>query len=135
MFVSFWGAVGSNTMLLYLAALTNVPGELYEAADIDGARPFDRFWNVTWPQLAPTTFFVVVMSMIGGLQGGFEMVRTMTSGGPAGGEHAAELLHLRRGLRGRAASASPARSPGRCSCSSSSSPSSTGPSANRYVND
>ena len=84
MLVSFWGAVGSNTMLLYLAALTNVPGELYEAADIDGARPFDRFWNVTWPQLAPTTFFVVVMAMIGGLQGGFEMVRTMTQGGPAG---------------------------------------------------
>ena len=84
MLVGFWGAVGSNTMLLYLAALTNVPGELYEAADIDGARPFDRFWNVTWPQLAPTTFFVVVMATIGGLQGGFEMVRTMTQGGPAG---------------------------------------------------
>jgi multiple sugar transport system permease protein len=84
MLVGFWGAIGSNTMLLYLAALTNVPGELYEAADIDGAKPFQRFWNVTWPQLAPTTFFVVVMAMIGGLQGGFEMVRTMTQGGPAG---------------------------------------------------
>ncbi len=84
MLVGFWGAIGSNTMLLYLAALTNVPGELYEAADIDGARPFQRFWNVTWPQLAPTTFFVVVMGTIGGLQGGFEMVRTMTTGGPGG---------------------------------------------------
>jgi multiple sugar transport system permease protein len=73
-------------MLLYLAALTNVPGELYEAADIDGATRFQRFWNVTWPQLAPTTFFVVVMAVIGGLQGGFEMVRTMTDppGGPGG---------------------------------------------------
>ena len=86
MLVGFWGAVGSNTMLLYLAALTNVPGELYEAADIDGASGFQRFWNVTWPQLAPTTFFVVVMGVIGGLQGGFEMVRTMTTppGGPGG---------------------------------------------------
>jgi multiple sugar transport system permease protein len=86
MLMGFWGAIGSNTMLLYLAALTNVPQELYEAADIDGATRFQKFWNVTWPQLAPTTFFIVVMGVIGGLQGGFEMVRVMTSppGGPAG---------------------------------------------------
>ena len=37
-----------------------------------------------WPQLAPTTFFIVVMSFIGGLQGGFEQARVMTAGGPAG---------------------------------------------------
>ncbi len=84
MIMAFWGAIGSNNMLLYLAALTNVPGELYEAADIDGAGRFQRFWNVTWPQLAPTTFFIFVMSTIHGLQGGFEMARTMTQGGPAG---------------------------------------------------
>ena len=85
MIMAFWSAVGSNNMLLYLAGLSNVPTELYEAADIDGASRFQRFWHVTWPQLAPTTFFIVVMSMIGGLQGGFEMARTMTQGGPAGG--------------------------------------------------
>ncbi|MEX0652768.1 MAG: ABC transporter permease subunit [Phycisphaeraceae bacterium] len=84
MIVMLWAAIGSNNMLLYLAALTNVPQELYEAADIDGAKPLQRFWNVTWPQLAPTTFFIAVMSTIGGLQGGFEMARTMTEGGPAG---------------------------------------------------
>lgn len=84
MIMGFWGAIGSNNMLLYLAALTNVPQELYEAADIDGASRLQRFWNVTWPQLAPTTFFIVVMSTIGGIQGGFEMARTMTQGGPAG---------------------------------------------------
>ncbi len=84
MIMGFWGAIGSNTMLLYLAALTNVPVELYEAADIDGASRFQKFWNVTWPQLAPTTFFIVVMGVIGGLQGGFEMARVMTQGGPAG---------------------------------------------------
>ncbi|MEM7626062.1 MAG: sugar ABC transporter permease [Planctomycetota bacterium] len=84
MVMGFWAAIGSNNMLLYLAALTNVPGELYEAADIDGATPFSRFWNVTWPQLAPTTFFILVMSTINGLQGGFEAARVMTSGGPAG---------------------------------------------------
>ena len=84
MIMAFWSAVGSNNMLLYLAGLSNVPAELYEAADIDGASRFQRFWHVTWPQLAPTTFFIVVMSVIGGLQGGFEMARTMTQGGPAG---------------------------------------------------
>jgi len=77
-------AMGSNNMLLYLAGLSNIPPELYEAADIDGASRHQRFWNVTWPQLAPTTFFIVVMSVIGGLQGGFEIARTMTRGGPAG---------------------------------------------------
>jgi len=84
MIMALWAAVGSNNMLLYLAALTNVPGELYEAADIDGATGFARFWHVTWPQLAPTTFFISVMSVIYGLQGGFEMARTMTEGGPSG---------------------------------------------------
>jgi multiple sugar transport system permease protein len=84
MMMGLWAAIGGQTMLLYIAALTNVPQELYEAADIDGAGKFNKFWNVTWPQLAPTTFFVVVMGVIGGLQGGFEMARVMTQGGPSG---------------------------------------------------
>ncbi|MEX2607973.1 MAG: sugar ABC transporter permease [Kiritimatiellia bacterium] len=84
MIMALWMAIGSNNMLLYLAGLTNIPGELYEAADIDGATGLQRFWNVTWPQLAPITFFIVIMSVIAGLQGGFEMARTMTQGGPAG---------------------------------------------------
>jgi multiple sugar transport system permease protein len=80
-----WVAIGGNNMLLYLAALTNVPPELYEAADIDGAGKWQKFWNVTWPQLAPTTFFIVIISIIGGLQSGFETGRIMTNrGGPAG---------------------------------------------------
>lgn len=84
MIMAFWGAVGSNNMILYIASLTNIPRELYEAADIDGASRLQRFWNITWPQLAPVTFFIVIMSVISGLQGGFEMARTMTQGGPAG---------------------------------------------------
>jgi multiple sugar transport system permease protein len=84
MIMGLWAAIGSQTMLLYIAALMNVPGELYEAADIDGASRRQKFWNVTWPQLAPTTFFVVVMGVIGGLQAGFEVARVMTRGGPAG---------------------------------------------------
>jgi len=79
-----WIAIGGNNMLLYLAALSNVPQELYEASQIDGAGRWAQFRYVTWPQLAPTTFFIVVMSFIGGLQGGFEQARVMTAGGPAG---------------------------------------------------
>ena len=84
MIMGFWAAIGSNNMLLYLAGLSGISQELYEAADIDGASPFQRFWNVTWPQLSNVTFFILVMSIMGGLQGGFETARTMTQGGPAG---------------------------------------------------
>jgi len=84
MIMGLWASIGSNNMLLYIAGLTNIPPELYEAADIDGASKFQRFWHITWPQLAPITFFIFIMSVIGGLQGGFEPARTMTQGGPAG---------------------------------------------------
>jgi len=79
-----WTAIGGNNMLLYLAALSNVPPELYEAAQLDGANKWQTFKHVTWPQLAPTTFFIVIMSIIGGFQAGFDQARVMTSGGPAG---------------------------------------------------
>jgi multiple sugar transport system permease protein len=78
-----WMGLGGNNMLLYLAALTNVPEDLYEAAKIDGAAKWALFKNVTWPQLAPTTFFISVISLIGGFQAGFEQARVMTQGGPA----------------------------------------------------
>jgi multiple sugar transport system permease protein len=79
-----WTAIGGNNMLLYLAALSNTPPELRDAAAVDGAGRWAAFRYVVWPQLAPTTFFIVVMSFIGGLQGGFEQARVMTNGGPAG---------------------------------------------------
>jgi multiple sugar transport system permease protein len=82
--MGIWTAVGGGNMLLYLAGISNIPRDLYEAADIDGAGVWARFRHVTWPQLAPTTFFIVIMSFIGGLQGGFEQARVMTLGGPAG---------------------------------------------------
>ena len=83
MLMGVWTAIGGTNMLLYLAGLSNIPVELYEAAQIDGAGRWSMFRHVTWPQLAPTTFFIVVMSAIGGLQGGFEQARVMTRGGPA----------------------------------------------------
>ncbi|MDX2114641.1 MAG: sugar ABC transporter permease [Planctomycetota bacterium] len=78
--MGIWAGLGGGTMLLFLAGLSNIPPELYEAASIDGATGWSRFIHVTWPQLAPTTFFIVIMSTIGGLQGGFEQAMVMTQG-------------------------------------------------------
>ena len=84
MFMGFWSVVGGYNMILYLAALQGVSPELYEAADIDGANRWQKFWTITWPMVSPTTFFILTMSLIGGLQGGFEQAFVMTRGGPAG---------------------------------------------------
>ena len=84
MLMGFWTAVGGNNMILYLAALQGVSPELYEAADIDGANKWQKFWRITWPMVSPTTFFILTMSLIGGFQGGFEQAMVMTGGGPAG---------------------------------------------------
>lgn len=77
-----WQTVGGHNMLLYLAALQGVPRSLYEAADIDGANGWQKFWNITWPMISPTTFFIMIMSIIGGFQAGFDAAYVMTGGGP-----------------------------------------------------
>ena len=82
--MSVWQTVGGYNMILYLAALQGVPRDLYEAAEIDGANSWQKFWNVTWPQISPTTFFIATMSIIGGFQAGFDPAFIMTGGGPNG---------------------------------------------------
>lgn len=82
--MSVWQQVGGPNMILYIAALQGVPRELYEAAEIDGANRWHKFWTVTWPMISPTTFFIAVMSIIGGFQSGFDPAFIMTGGGPNG---------------------------------------------------
>ena len=84
MIMGLWTSMGGYNMILYLAGLQGIDPGLYEAADIDGASERQKFWNITWPMLTPTTFFIFVMSVIGGFQGGFEAAYIMTGGGPAG---------------------------------------------------
>jgi multiple sugar transport system permease protein len=79
--MSVWKGFGTN-MLIFLAGLQGIPQELEEAAMIDGANRWQRFWRVTWPLLTPTTFFVLVISCIVSFQV-FEQVFVMTNGGPA----------------------------------------------------
>ena len=65
--IAAWQTMGFNTVL-FLAGLQNIPGELYEAATVDGAGAWDKFWSITLPMLAPTTFFVVSTTTIQAMQ-------------------------------------------------------------------
>jgi len=65
--MSVWGGLGYGT-ILYTAALSSVDKTLYEASEVDGASSFHRFRHITLPMISPTTFYVLVMGMIGNLQ-------------------------------------------------------------------
>ena len=79
--MSVWGVGG--TMVLYLAALQDVPQALYEVADLDGASAFQRLWHVTIPMVSPILFFTLIMGLIGSLQV-FTQAFIMTKGGQPG---------------------------------------------------
>jgi multiple sugar transport system permease protein/alpha-1,4-digalacturonate transport system permease protein len=78
--VGTWREMGYY-MLLFLAGLQTIPGQLYEAALVDGATAWQRFRAVTLPGLRPTTFFVTVMLTIGSFKV-FDLILVMTNGGP-----------------------------------------------------
>jgi multiple sugar transport system permease protein len=64
--MSLWGV--GNTVIVYLAGLQDVPRELYEAADLDGAGPLGRIFHVTLPCISPVIFFNLIMAIIGSVQ-------------------------------------------------------------------
>ena len=78
--VQVWRGLGEG-MIIFLAGLQAIPQYLYEAAELDGAGRWGKFRSVTWPLLAPTTFFVVVLEVIGSFQV-FDIIYLMTRGGP-----------------------------------------------------
>jgi multiple sugar transport system permease protein len=65
--MGMWGVFGANSVIL-LAGLKNIPKEMYEAAEIDGAGRWKQFWRITIPQLTPTLFYTVITGIIGALQ-------------------------------------------------------------------
>jgi multiple sugar transport system permease protein len=79
MLVSIWKNIGFN-MVIFLAGLQGIPDIYYEAAKVDGASAWQRFWHVTLPLLRPTTLFVLVISVIAAFQV-FDVVWVMTPGG------------------------------------------------------
>ena len=82
MILAVWQNFGYHT-IIFLAGLQSIPEELVEAAYIDGANKWQALWRVTFPLLAPTTFLVLVISVIGGFQI-YQTVVLTTGGGPAG---------------------------------------------------
>lgn len=78
--MGIWKNVGYS-MVIFLAGLQNIPDELYEAASLDGANPWQQFLNVTLPMISPTLFFVMTMSTITAFQI-FDSIYMMTEGGP-----------------------------------------------------
>ncbi|WP_454857685.1 carbohydrate ABC transporter permease [Rhizobium binxianense] len=83
-FVSLWFLMGFY-MLIFLGGLQDIPEQYYEAAKIDGAGPVARFWYITLPLLKPTSFFVIIVSMVAAVAGAqaFDIIYVMTKGGPA----------------------------------------------------
>lgn len=78
--LAIWKNFGYN-MIIFIAGLQNIPSELYEAADIEGANWWQKFRDVTLPLLAPTTIFITIITMIGYFQL-FAEPYIMTQGGP-----------------------------------------------------
>ena len=89
-FTNSWEFMGFS-MVIFLAGLQAVPAELYEAASIDGTSPWQRFWQITFPLIAPAVTINVVLTMIGSLKT-FDLIFVMTNGGPG---NASESLALR----------------------------------------
>lgn len=81
-FVNTWKQLGYD-VVIYIAGLQAIPQELYDAAAVDGGRPWHVFRRVTMPLIMPTTYFLLVISVIEAFQV-FTIVNVMTRGGPAG---------------------------------------------------
>src|SRR5579859_3100890 len=82
MMLATWTTSGTM-MLIFLAALQDIPAQLNEAASVDGATRWQQFRRITLPLLRPTTFFIVTIGLIGTFQV-FDQIYVISSGGPAG---------------------------------------------------
>lgn len=89
--MSIWWGVGYQ-MVLFLSGLQGIPSVYYEAARIDGASAFKQFRHITLPMLSSTTFFIVIMAIIGSFQV-FDQTFIMTNGGPAKASYCL-VLHI-----------------------------------------
>jgi multiple sugar transport system permease protein len=105
---SAWKDLGF-VMVILLAGLQVIPTEMYDAAKVDGAGWWRQLWSITLPLLSPSTFFVVVISLINGFQV-FDQVYAMTGGGPAGASQVVVMqiydLTFRYGKAGEASALS-----------------------------
>jgi sn-glycerol 3-phosphate transport system permease protein len=80
-FAAVWKQISYN-FLFFLAGLQSIPKSLIEAAAIDGARPWRRFWTIQFPLLSPTTFFLLVINVVYAFFDTFAIIDATTQGGP-----------------------------------------------------
>jgi multiple sugar transport system permease protein len=80
--MGLWNSIGGSRMIIFLAGLQDVPKEILESAEIDGAGSWSKFWNVTLPLISPTIFFNLVLGIIFALRT-FDTALIATNGGPA----------------------------------------------------
>jgi len=90
--MSVWAACGFN-MILFLAAMQGIPAELYEAADLDGATPWQQFWRVTLPMIWSSVSVSVVFLVIGGMKA-FESIWLLTNQQPVSNVHVVGTLMI-----------------------------------------
>ena len=97
MFMNIW-ATAATFMLIFLAAMQDVPGPIYEAADLDGAGPIRQFFQITIPLMRPAIFLVVLLGTIGCFQL-YDQVKIATNGGPNDATTTVTYLLWREGFR------------------------------------
>lgn len=94
--VTVWKSLG-YAMIFYLSALEKVPVELYEASGLDGAKAWQRFRDVTVPCISPTTFFLVIITMVNSLQA-YDQIQILTQGGPSGSTRTLLYMYYQLGF-------------------------------------
>lgn len=94
--VTVWKSLG-YAMIFYLSALEKVPKELYEASGMDGAKSWQRFRDVTLPGISPTTFFLMIITMVNSFQA-YDQIQILTQGGPSGSTRTLLYMYYQLGF-------------------------------------
>ena len=95
--VTVWKSLG-YAMIFYLSALEKVPEELYEASALDGAKPWRQFLDMTLPGISPTTFFLMIITMVNSLQA-YDQIQILTQGGPSGSTRTLLYMYYQLGFQ------------------------------------
>lgn len=95
--VTVWKSIG-YAMIFYLSALEKVPGELYEASSMDGAKKWQQFRDMTLPLISPTTFFLVIITMVNSLQA-YDQIQILTQGGPSSSTRTLLYMYYQLGFQ------------------------------------
>ena len=95
--VTVWKSLG-YAMIFYLSALEKVPEELYEASALDGAKPWRQFLDMTLPGISPTTFFLMIITIVNSLQA-YDQIQILTQGGPSGSTRTLLYMYYQLGFQ------------------------------------